>query len=95
MRQDNKILSKMEKEYILNLFTKKLAGKASKEEFAELQNLLRKNLGIYNSHKFLLRLDSILSLGNHQDGCGQRVQKDNSMRKQYSTSPVFSQMVAA
>ena len=52
----------MEKDRILHLVTKKIAGDATTEEIAELQHLLQKNIGFSDTHKFFLHLYNIQSL---------------------------------
>ncbi len=52
----------MEKDRILLLVTKKIAGDASPAEISELQNLLQKNIGFSDTHKIFLHLYNIQSL---------------------------------
>ena len=52
----------MEKDRILHLVTKKIAGEATSEDISELQNLLQKNLGFSDAHKIFLHLYNIQSL---------------------------------
>lgn len=52
----------MEKDRILHLVTKKIAGNATTEDVSELQHLLQKNLGFSDTHKIFLHLYNIQSL---------------------------------
>jgi hypothetical protein len=52
----------MEKDRILHLVTKKIAGDASPEDISELQHLLQKNIGFSDTHKIFLHLYNIQSL---------------------------------
>ncbi|HYK56688.1 MAG TPA: hypothetical protein VEV15_09425 [Flavisolibacter sp.] len=52
----------MEKDRILHLVTKKIAGDVTSEDISELQHLLQKNIGFSDAHKIFLHLYTIQSL---------------------------------